>query len=116
MSDDEENTATAVTKQSSTTVVEDDKTTVVAEKETIEEKHIEFQYRNVFSIFTMIFSTCIIIYLIIKGVPENLLHQSALSWSFTLMSAVLAAYGVGSIIKFLPDLLGTKRKGDSDDH
>ncbi len=105
-------TQTAVTTQSSTTVVEDDKTTIVAQKETIEEKHVEFEYRNIFSSITMAFSIGIIIYLVIRGVPENLLHSSTLSWAFTLISAVLAAYGVGSVIKFIPDLMGKKKTTD----
>lgn len=113
MSDTEQKpTETAVTKQSSTTIVEDDKTTIVAERETVEEKHVEFQYRNIFSSVTMAFSIGIIVYLVIKGVPENLLHSSTLSWAFTLISAVLAAYGVGSVIKFIPDLMGKKKSTD----
>ena len=45
-------------------------------------------------------------WLILYGRPENLLHQSALSWSFTLIAVILAAFVLGSVMQYVPQLIG----------
>lgn len=47
--------------------------------------------RAVTVLATMGFSVSIVVWLIAYGVPSNGLHQTALSWSFTLMGICLAA-------------------------
>lgn len=64
--------------------------------------------RAIFMAATLVFCGSLIVWVILFGKAENGLHQTALSWSFTLMAVVLAAIGVGSVLPFVPALLDRK--------
>jgi hypothetical protein len=60
-------------------------------------------YRAVITIALMIFSVGTIVWLLAKGVHDNSLHASALSWSYTMLVACMVGLGVdASITKLLP--------------
>lgn len=47
-------------------------------------------------------------YLLVAGVPDNSLHASILSWSFTLIAGILAGLGFGTMAQFVPQMIGKK--------
>lgn len=49
-----------------------------------------------------------IVRLLLYGKSENLLHQNALSWSYIVAGGILAGFGFGAIIEFMPWLRSTK--------
>lgn len=64
--------------------------------------------RTWFAAGSVIFCIFVIVWLIFHGHAGNTLHESALSWAFTLMGAVLAGVGFGAVTHFVPLMLGKK--------
>jgi hypothetical protein len=52
-------------------------------------------WRTAIAVVVLVCSGITAWWLILYGRPENLLHQSALSWSFTLIAVILAAFVLG---------------------
>lgn len=61
--------------------------------------------RAVLGIGTIAFCMATIVYLIWHGKADNSLHASALSWSYTIIIAMLIAFGLGNAIPALINLL-----------
>ena len=55
--------------------------------------------RLIFGTTTLILCWGVILTIVWKGTPGNSLHDSALTWSFALIAAVLLGFGVGSVIE-----------------
>ena len=47
-------------------------------------------------------------WIVLYGDQANSLHQSALSWGFTLNIGILVALGLGSVVEYLPTVIKTK--------
>lgn len=63
--------------------------------------------RIIFGSITLGFCWGIILIILWKGTPGNALHDSALSWCFALIGAVLLGFGVGGVLE--PLLTAMKR-------
>lgn len=48
------------------------------------------------------FSMAMAVYIVMKGSPTNSLHESALSWSFMMIMAILIGLGFGAIKDLIP--------------
>ena len=57
----------------------------------------ERAWKTGIAIGVMVLCALAIGYLIVWGVDDNSLHASAMSWSFTLIAAVMAGLGVAGI-------------------
>lgn len=64
--------------------------------------------RTVTTAVSLTFSLGLIIYLVWDGNPENSLHQSALSWGFTILGVLLAGVGFSAITPVLPGLVNRR--------
>lgn len=53
--------------------------------------------RIIFGSAALAFCLAVISFIVVKGTPGNSLHDSALSWSFMLVIAILAGFGVGTV-------------------
>ncbi len=53
--------------------------------------------RRAIVVATLTFCSSIIIYVVVSGDPANSLHQSALSWAFTLCGATIGGYIFGAV-------------------
>ena len=53
--------------------------------------------RRAIVVCTIVFCAIVIGYVVALGDPANSLHQSALSWAFTLAGATLGSYIFGSV-------------------
>ena len=65
-------------------------------------------WRTAIAVVVLVCSGITTWWLILSGRPENLLHQSALSWSFTLIAVILAAFVLGSVMQYVPHLIWRK--------
>jgi hypothetical protein len=65
-------------------------------------------WRTAIAVVVLVCSGITAWWLILSGRPENLLHQSALSWSFTLIAVILAAFVLGSVMQYVPHLIWRK--------
>jgi hypothetical protein len=64
--------------------------------------------RAVVAIAVICFCVAVIVWLVLHGQPANSLHQSALSWAWTVLLASMGALGIDAAAeKYLP-LLGAK--------
>ena len=73
-----------------------------------EEKPIPTTWRIVTAYLVLLFNAGTIIWILIYGHSDNLLHQNALSWAYIASVGVLAGVGFGQIVQFLPSLMGKK--------
>lgn len=48
---------------------------------------------------SLLFSWGLILWIVLKGVPDNSLHSSALAWSYSYNVLVLFAYSFGTVIQ-----------------
>jgi hypothetical protein len=55
--------------------------------------------RIIFGSVMLAFCMCIIAMVLWRGTSGNSLHESALSWSFALIAAILFGFGVGSVLE-----------------
>lgn len=53
--------------------------------------------RVIFGSVVLALCIALIAYLVAKGSPTNSLHESALSWGFILIAAILGGFGVGTL-------------------
>jgi len=53
--------------------------------------------RIIFGAVALAFCMAIIAFTVIKGASGNTLHESAQSWSFALIGAILLGFGVGAV-------------------
>ncbi len=66
-------------------------------------------WRTVIAVIVLALCAAAIGWLLAWGAPDNSLHQSALSWSYTLVACILAGIGIGTVMtQFIPALLGKK--------
>lgn len=70
-----------------------------------EEPIVNRTLRAVLGIGTIAFCMVVVVYLIFHGKADNSLHQSALSWSYTLIIILLVAFGLGNALPVLVTLL-----------
>ena len=52
--------------------------------------------RAVVVISVLVFSICVIVWILLYGKPDNSLHTSALSWSYTLIVFTTVALGINA--------------------
>ena len=64
--------------------------------------------RIIFGSIVLGFRMSIIGYLVLKGSPTNSLHDSALAWSFGVVIAILAGFGVGTVAERMLTALSKK--------
>ena len=62
----------------------------------------KFQTKLMFAVAGLIFFGGIVVWTILYGKPENSLHVSAQSWSFTLCAGLFAGVGFGAIAHLIP--------------
>ena len=65
-------------------------------------------WRTAIAVVVLVCSGITAWWLILSGRPENLLDQSVLSWSFTLIAVILAAFVLGSVMQYVPHLIWRK--------
>lgn len=65
--------------------------------------------RAVLAIALVLFCCGTVVWLIEYGVPTNGLHQTALSWSYTLLCVTLAALGLNVTVDSITQLLAAKK-------
>lgn len=61
--------------------------------------------RTVTTAVSLTFALSLIAYLVWQGNPENSLHQSALSWAFMILGALLAGVGFSALTPVLPSMI-----------
>lgn len=61
--------------------------------------------RALIGLTTLAATTILIAWLMFYGKSENSLHQSALSWAFTLHALILVGFGFGAALPTLANLL-----------
>lgn len=67
--------------------------------------------RAIIGVVTMFICWGMIGYLVRNGSPTNSLHESALSWGFTLIGVILIAFGLGAAIPTILDTIRGKPNG-----
>jgi len=65
--------------------------------------------RIIFGSIVLAFCMYVILYVVLKGAPGNSLHDSALSWAFMLIAAILGGFGVGTFAAPLLSALTVKK-------
>lgn len=70
---------------------------------------IRWEWRYLAGMLTLAFNGGMIIWLILYGRSENLLHQNALSWAFILSAGVLAGFGLGAVIDPIARISGASK-------
>lgn len=61
--------------------------------------------RIIFGSIVLAFCMGLIAYVVLKGTPGNSLHDSAQSWAFLLIFAILGGFGVGTLAEPLLNAL-----------
>lgn len=65
-------------------------------------------WRIFFAITTLAFNAGVIVWCIVYGHSENLLHQNALSWAYISGTLILGGVGFGQLAPYLNTMLGKK--------